>query len=110
MISMRSSARSALKLRDNRVKREQNPRHGHYNGLSKSSFQVAASLKAWSFLCAPTLTELSNHDKKLPSDKLTPSPLSELRPSPCLASTLWRLLSLASFETREHDLSKLAGC
>jgi hypothetical protein len=31
-ISMRSSARSALKLRDNRVKREQNPRHGHYNG------------------------------------------------------------------------------
>ena len=33
MISMRSSARSALKLRDNRVKREQNPRHGHYNGL-----------------------------------------------------------------------------
>jgi hypothetical protein len=30
---MRSSARSALKLRDNRVKREQNPRHGHYNGL-----------------------------------------------------------------------------
>ena len=30
-ISMRSSARSALKLRDNRVKREQNPCHGHYN-------------------------------------------------------------------------------
>jgi hypothetical protein len=37
MISMRSSARSALKLRDNRVKREQNPRHGHYNGLSSSA-------------------------------------------------------------------------
>ena len=34
MISMRSSVRSALKLRDNRVKREQNPRHGHYNGFA----------------------------------------------------------------------------
>jgi hypothetical protein len=30
-----STALSALKLRDNRVKREQNPRHGHYNGLSR---------------------------------------------------------------------------
>src|SRR4029077_18641026 len=37
MISMRSSARSALKLRDNRVKREQNPRHGHYNGLNEAT-------------------------------------------------------------------------
>jgi hypothetical protein len=37
MISMRSSVRSALKLRDNRVKREQNPRHGHYNGLTHKS-------------------------------------------------------------------------
>jgi hypothetical protein len=37
MISMRSSARSALKLRNNRVKREQNPRHGHYNGLTYES-------------------------------------------------------------------------
>src|SRR4249920_3244082 len=37
MISMRSSARSALKLRDNRVKREQKPPHGHYNGLTQES-------------------------------------------------------------------------
>jgi hypothetical protein len=38
MISMRSSARSTLKPRDNRVKREQNPRHGHYNGLMHPDF------------------------------------------------------------------------
>src|SRR4029077_9244345 len=41
MISTRSSARSALKLRDNRVKREQNPRRGHYNGLSLPQRLVA---------------------------------------------------------------------
>ena len=43
MISMRSSARSALKLRDNRVKREQNPRHGHYNGLTHESRETAVA-------------------------------------------------------------------
>jgi hypothetical protein len=47
MISMRSSARSALKLRDNRVKREQNPRHGHYNGLNP-----AADAFSWSPVAA----------------------------------------------------------
>ena len=34
MISMRSSAPSASKPHDNRAKREQNPRYGHYNGLN----------------------------------------------------------------------------
>ena len=46
MISMRSSARSALKLRDNRVKREQNPRHGHYNGLKYAESPQAAVVKS----------------------------------------------------------------
>jgi hypothetical protein len=34
MISMPSFAPSASKPRDNGAKREQNPRYGHYNGLS----------------------------------------------------------------------------
>src|SRR5271169_4695900 len=37
MTSMPSSALSASKPRDTRAKREQNPRHGHYNGLTHES-------------------------------------------------------------------------